>query len=77
MLTVYDDDEVIFDALCACACGYLLNYSRNSVSSSGAASDEDLTGRLTDVPVTTIKACLLRNGCKQAGRFQIRVSAIR
>jgi DNA-binding NarL/FixJ family response regulator len=24
MLTVYDDDEVIFDALCAGACGYLL-----------------------------------------------------
>src|SRR5205807_2592705 len=25
MLTVYDDDEMIFDALCAGACGYLLN----------------------------------------------------
>ena len=24
MLTVYDDDEMIFDALCAGACGYLL-----------------------------------------------------
>jgi len=24
MLTIYDDDEVIFDALCAGACGYLL-----------------------------------------------------
>ncbi|MGI9167770.1 MAG: hypothetical protein ACR2G5_15550 [Pyrinomonadaceae bacterium] len=24
MLTVYDDDEYIFDALCAGACGYLL-----------------------------------------------------
>jgi DNA-binding NarL/FixJ family response regulator len=24
MLTVYDDDEIIFDALCAGACGYLL-----------------------------------------------------
>ena len=24
MLTVYDDDERVFDALCAGACGYLL-----------------------------------------------------
>ena len=24
MLTVYDDDERIFDAMCAGACGYLL-----------------------------------------------------
>lgn len=28
MLTVYDDDEVIFDALCAGASGYLLKKTR-------------------------------------------------
>jgi DNA-binding NarL/FixJ family response regulator len=54
MLTVYDDDERIFDALCAGACGYrlkrtpparLLEYLKEAVSG-GAPISPEIAGRV-------------------------------
>src|SRR6266704_3783204 len=54
MLTVYDDDEMIFDALCAGACGYLLKKtpparlieSLNEAMSGGAPMSPEVARRV-------------------------------